>query len=297
MTGSSRVHSMTGYGRGEAPLGPHTISAEVRTVNSRFLDVRVRLSRDLAALEQQVRGKASGYFKRGQVELTIRISTSEAGSSKVEIDPVAARRYAADAEKLRKSLSLEGALDLATLLGLPGVARQRDPEVVEEEALQPILEALSAACEQALQMRQREGAALEADLRQRLGTLETVFWEIESRSDELLKGARERLEKRLAVLAPDLELDPARVAQEVVIHADRMDVTEETVRLRSHAAQFRDALGATGPVGRKLEFLLQEIGREVNTIGSKAGDAPLSSLVVDLKTELEKLREQVLNIE
>jgi uncharacterized protein (TIGR00255 family) len=146
-------------------------------------------------------------------------------------------------------------------------------------------------------MREREGAALERELRARLAAAELRLGEIEARSGEVARGQRERLAKRLAALAPDVEVDERRLEQEVVLWADRMDVTEEVVRLRSHCAQFRETLAAGGGIGRKLEFLLQEMGREANTIGSKSADAPVALRVVELKAELEKLREQVQNVE
>jgi uncharacterized protein (TIGR00255 family) len=146
-------------------------------------------------------------------------------------------------------------------------------------------------------MRAREGEALERELRGRLTSIETLLKQVEARVELVRSGIRERLEKRLAALAPALETDPARLEQEIVLQIDRMDVTEETVRLRSHLDQFRETLDAPGAVGRKLEFVLQEMGRETNTIGSKSADTELSRAVVALKTEQERLREQVLNVE
>jgi uncharacterized protein (TIGR00255 family) len=273
------------------------MTVELRSVNSRFLDMRVRLPRDLSQLEARVRAAASRYFKRGQVDLSIRLKGSAELESAVEIDLEAASRYAEGAERLRERLELQGVLEMSTLLTLPGVAKLREPEIEEAVAAPVVLDVVERACKQALEMREREGSVLEAELRGRLQGIERVVVEIENRAEEVKRGVRERLEKRIASLAPEVEVDPARLAQEVVLYADRMDITEETVRVRSHIGQFRTTLPASEPVGRKLEFLLQEIGREVNTIGSKAADAPLSGFVVELKTELEKLREQVLNIE
>ncbi len=292
------LNSMTGYGRGGVEEERFTLSTEVRTVNSRFLDVRLRLPRELNALDARVRALIGRFFRRGQVDVSVRVKSVGDGESGVVIDAEAATGYAREAERLRQQLGLQGELELSTLLGLPGVARLREPELEEQTAVAPaLLRAAEEACAEALAMRVREGAALEAELRERLSGLGAAVTEIEARADEVKRGVRARLEKRLGALAPEIEIDPARLAQEVVLYSERMDVTEETVRLRSHLAQFQEALALPGPVGRKLEFLLQEIGREVNTIGSKAADAPLSRVVVELKTELEKLREQVLNVE
>ncbi len=290
------LRSMTGYGRGQAVLGPGSLSAELRATNSRFLDIRVRLPRDFNALEAQVRAMAARYFGRGQVDISVRRRGPAASRPEIVVDLEAAGKYVSAAEQLRERFGLEGALTVSSLLDLPGVAQTQEP-TLEEGALEAVAEAVEQACAEAAAMREREGAALEAELRQRLEGIGAAVTQIEARAEEVKRGVRERLEKRLATLAPEIEIDPGRIAQEVVLYVDRMDITEETVRLRSHLAQFNETLGARGPIGRKLEFLIQEIGREVNTAGSKAADAPIGRHVVELKTELEKLREQVLNLE
>jgi uncharacterized protein (TIGR00255 family) len=285
---------MTGFGRAEGPLG---LTAEVRSVNSRHLEVRVRLPRELAAFERDARAAAARFFERGQVEVALRLPQEGELAPKLELDLDVARRYAQAATDLADSLRLPSELSAARLLTLPGVARVREPEL-EAEALAPaLLETIARACAAAIDMRIREGESLVRELRKRLGAIETLVGQVEARALVVLAGLRERLEKRLAALAPELETDPARLEQEVVLYVDRQDITEETVRLRSHLEQFAETLDAPGSVGRKLEFVLQEMGRETNTIGSKAGDAVLTRLVVELKTEQEKLREQVLNIE
>lgn len=286
--------SMTGFGRADGPQG---ISAEVRTVNSRHLEVRVRLPRELAALEREARAAGARFFERGQVEIAVRLPQEGDLAPRLELDLDAAQRYASAAQELASGLHLPSDLTAAKLLSLPGVARVREPEL-EAEALAPaVLETISSACRAAAEMRAREGEALLRELRGRLGKIETLVSQIEARAAAVLSGLRERLEKRLAALAPELEIDPGRLEQEVVLYVDRQDITEETVRLRSHLEQFSETLDASGAVGRKLEFVLQEMGRETNTIGSKSADAVLTRVVVELKTEQEKLREQVLNLE
>ncbi len=294
---SGRICSMTGYGRGQAALGQGVLSVELRAVNSRFLDLRVRLPREFSALEPQVRATASGFFVRGQVDLGVRQGGAAGGRGEVAIDAELARQYVEAADQLRDRFGLQGTLPVSTLLELPGVAQQQEAALEQSAVAEALIEAVEQACREAAAMREREGSALASELRQRLQGFEPAVAEIETRADEVKRAVRERLEKRLAALGPEIEIDPARLAQEVVLYADRMDTTEEIVRLRSHLAQFHETLDTGGPVGRKLEFLLQEIGREVNTIGSKAADAPISRHVVELKTELEKLREQVLNLE
>ena len=294
---SDSICSMTGYGRGQAALGQGVLSVELRAVNSRFLDLRVRLPREFSGLESQVRAMASRFFVRGQVDLGVRQAGAAGGRGEVAIDLEAARQYVEAADQLRDRFGLQGTLPVSTLLELPGVAQQQEAALEQSAVAEALAEAVEQACREAAAMREREGSALASELRQRLQGFEPAVTEIETRADEVKRAVRERLEKRLAALGPEIEIDPARLAQEVVLYADRMDTTEEIVRLRSHLAQFRETLDTGGPVGRKLEFLLQEIGREVNTIGSKAADAPISRHVVELKTELEKLREQVLNLE
>jgi uncharacterized protein (TIGR00255 family) len=285
---------MTGFGRADGPLG---LSAEVRSVNSRHLELRVRLPRELAALEREVRVAAAVFFERGQVEIALRLPQEGDLAPRLELDLDAARRYARAAADLAGSLRIPSELTAAKLLTLPGVARVREPELEAEELAPALLETITRACAAAVDMRVREGEALVRELRKRVAAIEVLVDQVEARAAVVLVGLRERLEKRLAALAPELETDPARLEQEVVLYVDRQDITEETVRLRSHLEQFSETLDAAGAVGRKLEFVLQELGRETNTIGSKAADAVLTRVVVELKTEQEKLREQVLNVE
>lgn len=291
------LRSMTGYGRATVEYGGAEITAEVRSVNARHLELRLRLPRELQGLEAGLREVASAWFERGQVDASLRVPSQGLSAADVEIDLAAARGYASAAEELRGTLGLGEPLSVSTLLELPGVARLREASLDQEALREVLVRALEQACRAAREMREREGCALAAELEGRLGGIESAVAAIEARAGEVRDGLRERLDKRLAALAPQLELDPARLEQEVVLYADRMDVTEELVRLRSHLAQFRETLAEPGAVGRKLEFLLQELGREVNTIGSKASDAPVTRSVVALKAEFEKLREQVLNVE
>ncbi len=292
---SARVRrSMTGFGRADGPQG---ISAEVRTVNSRHLEVRVRLPRELASLEREARATAARFFERGQVEIAVRLPQAGELAPCLELDLDAARRYASAAQELASQLRIPSDLSAARLLSLPAVARVREPELEVEAIAKTLLETISSACEAAGEMRAREGESLLRELRLRLAAIETLVGQVEARAAAVLAGLRERLEKRLAALAPALETDPARLEQEVVLYVDRQDVTEETVRLRSHLDQFAETLDAAGAVGRKLEFVLQEMARETNTLGSKSADSVVSRVVVELKTEQEKLREQVLNVE
>ena len=294
---SKGIRSMTGFGRGEAPAGGGAVTAEVRTVNSRYLDLRLRLPRELSALDATLRAAVGPFFSRGQVDVQVRLPAEAEPQARIEIDGEMARVYRDAAASLSGDLGVTGKLDVSTLLALPGVVRQLDPEPATEELSAAVTDAVRDAFGEAVEMRQREGEALERELRSRLDRTARLVDEVEAEAGEIARGLRERLERRVAQLAPELELDPSRLDQEIVLAVDRMDITEELVRFRSHAEQFRATLGLEGSVGRKLEFLLQEMGREANTVGSKAQAARISSRVVELKTEIEKLREQVLNVE
>ena len=292
---------MTGFGRSSFEAGGTTFEVEVRSVNHRHLDVRARLPRLLSAYEPALRARVQGRFARGKVDLNVGNPSGAAPAARLEVDLEAAEQYLEAAERLRERRSLQGALDVATLLALPGVARFEEPRFPAEEVERALFEAADAALGAVEAMRIAEGQAIERDLLTRVDAVLGLVGGIEERAQSVRKTAVERLRKRTEQLRQETGLlDEARLHQEIVIAADRLDVTEELVRMRSHADQFRSivASAAAGrPVGRRLEFLLQEMGRESNTIGSKVSDAPVAHLVVELKTELERVREQVQNVE
>ena len=291
---------MTGFGRAQLEAGGVGLAVELRSVNHRHLDLSVRLPRALGGLEAPLRRELGARFARGKLDLVVSVATG-ASRAELELDRALADRYLDFARAFAAERGVDAALPMGELLALPGVARVQEP-VLDEEALRPaLLAALERAAEAVEAMRRAEGAALERELRARLARVAELAAEVAARSGEVAAAARERLRKRAEQLRSETALvDEARLAQELVSAADRMDVTEEVVRLHSHVAQFEASLAAAEPqagVGRRLEFLLQEMLREVNTIGSKAGDAPLAHHVVDLKTELERIREQALNVE
>ncbi len=294
------IRSMTGFGRVEFDVEGTGFAAEVRTVNHRHLDVSARLPRMASAFELPARKAVQSRFGRGKVDVSVQLAPGQAIATEVEIDEAVAQRYVAFAEELAERRGTSAELPVAALLGLPGVARSVEHALSPEALEAALLAAVVEASEQAARMRAREGEALDAELRQRLETVSRIVAEIEPRAGEVVAAARERLRKRAEQLRDETGvLDEARLHQEVVLAADRLDVTEEIVRLRSHVSQFLEVLGGDDaePVGRRLDFLLQEMGREANTIGSKASDAALAHRVVDLKTELERIREQVQNVE
>lgn len=295
------IRSMTGYGSAAFEVEGAGFEVELRSVNHRHLDVKARLPRGLANFESELRAQVAERLVRGKVDLTVRATAGVALAGGVELDLAVAARYLEAARRLRAEHGVGGELDVHALLSLPGVARVVERELGEEGARAALRAALAAALDGLAAMRDAEGAALDRDLRGRLERLETLTREIEGRAGEVQRAVRDRLRKRAEQLRDETGLlDEARLHQELVFAADRLDVTEECVRLRSHVAQFRSVLDAAGPrepAGRRLDFLLQEMGREANTIGSKSADAPVAHRVVELKTELERIREQVQNVE
>jgi uncharacterized protein (TIGR00255 family) len=273
------IQSMTGFGNASFAADSGPFELEVRSVNHRHLDVRVRVPRALAWLEHDFRAHIQERFARGKFDCTV--TTPEGASPREE--------------------GVSGELDVADLLALPGVARLVESNAPEDALRGAAFAALGVALDGLSAMRSAEGEALERDLLARLARVAELADALEERSGLVQESVRERLRKRARQLESETGvMDEARLHQEIVIAADRLDITEEIVRLRSHVDQFRELLGAGAPgspVGRRLEFLLQELGREANTIGSKSSDAPIAHAAVEFKTEFERLREQVQNVE
>ncbi len=295
------IRSMTGFGRASFQVEELAFDLEVRSVNHRYLDARVRLPRPLASFEADVRGRIQQRFARGKVDLSVSAPGGAAMPSRLEIDLETARQYLRAAADLGGERDVAGQLEVGTLLALPGVSRFAEPEVSAQELQSGLLRAADSALEALEAMRASEGAALERDLLARLSRVEELVDLLEQRAGAVQDSVRERLQRRAEQLALETgPVDEARLRQEIVLAADRMDVTEEIVRLRSHVQQFREIVGGGDsgkPVGRRLDFLLQEFGREANTIGSKGSDAPIAHQIVELKTEIERIREQVQNVE
>jgi len=292
---------MTGFGSALCEVAGTALAVEVRSVNHRHLDARIRLPRAWGAVEAPLRAALSGRLARGKVDVGVRFVAGDAPLEGVAVDRGAAASYVASARELAERHGLAPGLSVGDLLRLPGVARTIERELAEEEVRAALETALAHALDALIEMRAAEGASLERDLRRRLDRCEGFVEQIETRALQVQRAVRERLRKRAEQLREEVgPIDDARLHQELVYAADRLDITEETVRLRSHFDQFRLLLDAVQPaqtVGRRLEFLLQEMGREANTVGSKGSDAPVAHLVVELKSEIERLREQVQNIE
>jgi uncharacterized protein (TIGR00255 family) len=292
------MKSMTGYGRGEASRNGAKLTVEISTVNRKQAELSLYLPRELDALESRARDEINSRISRGRIVARVGLSATDGDSSKVKLDAALAKRYAREYRKLAKELKLRDDLGIDTILRAPGVLKQADEGLDVEGLWSALRKAVRDALGDLLAMRAREGAHLKKDLQQRIRTMQKAVKKISKQAPSTVKRHRELLHERLA--AAGLELgkgDDERLLKEVAMFADRIDITEELTRLESHFGQFTDCAKAKGPVGRTLDFLSQEMNREINTIGSKANDAAISRLVVTLKSELEKFREQVQNVE
>ncbi len=289
--------SMTSFGRGEATADGRNWTVEVRSVNHRYCDISIKIHRKYAALEDRIKKDVSAFYSRGRVDVTVSYTGDPTGTALLEANIPLAREYYQCLEAIRTDLSLEDAPDLALLAGFREIIIQKDIKEDLDEVWNPISEGLSAALKDARGMREAEGQSLKNDLDATLREIALTVEKINTFIPEIIQKKQESLKERLDNLLKGVDIDPIRLAQETAIITDKMDVTEEIVRLRSHISQFTEFLDLAEPIGRRLDFLLQEFFREVNTIASKTADAPLAHLTVGLKNDIEKMREQVQNLE
>jgi len=293
------VRSMTGFGRGEASGESIAVTVEVRSVNHRHLDVALRLPRSLAALELDVRRLVQSRLERGRIDIAVQLTPlAGAATQRVQVDAALAREYVARARALAMELGLDGAPNLAWLLEQPGVVRLEDPEPIEPAAPWPLLaEALGRALDELVARRTAEGDRLAEALRTLHGELTTNVELVAVRAPATTARREDRLRDRLRALLAETAIDQSRIVTEAAVWADKSDVTEELARLRAHLAEFTLMLGKDGPVGRPLDFLIQELNREINTVASKADDLEMSQAALTAKGVLEKIREQGQNLE
>jgi uncharacterized protein (TIGR00255 family) len=287
---------MTAFGRGEAGADGYRFTVELRTLNHRFCDVRIKLPRKYSDFEEDIKKKVSSEFSRGRIEVSVLADDTLDKVQHLTVDTELAKTYKRLLLILQEELGLQGDLRLESLLNFRDLFAFQEDEESREKAWSVVETALDQAVSGCLLMRQEEGEAIARDLSGRLNQLEVLTGEVETRAPLVVDDARDRLQKRIQDLL-ETELDETRLAQEVAFFAEKSDITEEVVRLQSHIQQFRDLLEASGPRGRQLEFLLQEMHREVNTIGSKANDLEIAQKVIQMKTELERFREQIQNVE
>jgi uncharacterized protein (TIGR00255 family) len=288
---------MTGYGRAREMLHMRDITVEIRSVNNRYLDCTVKMPRAYIFAEDAIKGLVQKRISRGKVDVFVTIDTSAADVSVVSVNEPLARSYYEALKRLQSELSLEGGITALSLAKFPDVLTvtkaEEDVETVSADICHVLEDALSAYDS----MRSVEGKKLAEDISGRVDTIEMVVGKVEEKSPQTVAAYRERLENKMREVLQSTTIDESRILTEAAIFADKVAVDEETVRLRSHIAQLRDMLQSGDPIGRKLDFLIQEVNRECNTIGSKCNDLSIAQDVVNMKAEVEKIREQIQNIE
>ncbi len=293
------IRSMTGFGQGTAEAEGITVWAEISSLNHRYLDIGVRLSSPLNVFENNVRKLVQSHFERGRVNVSLSSEGNLPEASQVEFNQNLAQQYVDAARAFAEQAEFKDDLGTTSILRLGPVWSQKSPRPDEIAKLWELAEkALTAAVEQLSEMRKAEGAHIWADLSDRLQQIDTVTKDIAARAPVVVDEYREKLRERIASISPPgAELDEQRLLTEVAFFADKADISEELVRIRSHLEQFKSLAQQESNVGRRLDFLLQEMFREVTTIGSKARDVQIAHAVVEVKGQLEKMREQVQNAE
>lgn len=294
---SSMIRSMTGFGRRQAAWQDGSVTVEVRSVNHRFLEVACRLPRSLNHLEEAFKKAVQQRCTRGRIDLTVSVQGGKGRAVTVSLDQSLAKQYHQTLRALKKSLKLSGSIDLALIAGLRDVVSVSDQPPEDPKLGKLVVRLVAESLHDLAGMRSREGTALAKDMLTRLQVIGDHRLRVAARAPHLVRDAFDRMKSRVEKLLGEAVPDLARLNQELAIFADRADITEELVRLDSHMIQFQETLEHTEPVGKTLDFLLQEIGREVNTIGSKANDTEIAVHVIQMKAEIERIREQVQNIE
>ena len=291
------VKSMTGYGRAEETVSGCTITVELRSVNNRYLDCNVRIPRLYLFAEEAIKSRVQNTISRGKVDVFVTLDSTGADRVQVSVNKPVADGYYAALRQLAEDYGLSSDISVSLLSRFPEVLLAEKAEEDVEQMAKDICSVLDHALADFDQMRTREGEQLKEDILSRAAAIEDKVALVEKRSPQTVAEYRAKLETRMNEVLANTQLDPARILTEAAIFADKIAVDEETVRLRSHITQLREMLSKGGATGRKLDFLIQEFNREANTIGSKCSDIEISSHVVDIKAEIEKIREQVQNIE
>ena len=291
------MKSMTGFGSAKCELQDFTVNVDVRTVNSRFLDVVMRLPVEFSGQDNRVKKQVQSVLRRGRVEVSVSVQPNREVSYDVNLPLV--RGYVSALRRAQEATGVDGMLDLSLIARLPGAIQSAalGPDLVEQLAT-GLTTALGQALENLEQMRLAEGTELAAELTLRLEHIARRVTEVEAMVPQVVEAYQQKLERRIAELLRDKgEVDPVRLAQEAAFLADRSDVTEEIARLKSHLTQFNQLVGTQGELGKQMDFLTQEMNREANTILSKSGDVPITQAALAIKMEVEKIKEQVQNVE
>jgi len=291
------IRSMTGYGRSETVCEGQKITVEMKSVNHRFLELSMRLPSVLFQLETELKKKISEKCKRGRIEINIRIEGENADNSKINYNMDTARGYYDILSKIKGEFNLSDEISLRTLTSFRDIFTTPAETQLSPELISAVNTGLLEAVNVMIKMRQDEGAAMYKDMQVRLGLIKEIVATIKARAPQVVVEYQKRLADRIKELASGYTLDDARLAQEVAIMADRSDITEEIVRLQSHIGQFDVLLQSDEAEGKKIDFLLQEMNREINTIGSKSNDVEIARQVIEAKSEMNKVREQAQNIE
>lgn len=291
------IKSMTGYGRAVERINGREFTVELRAVNNRYLDCTVKLPRAISFAEDAVKQRVKAVAARGKVDVYITMTSEAQEDVKISLNRPVLEGYLAAMRQVAADYGVRDDISVTALTKMPEVLLVEKPEVDEEQLQNDLLRVVDKALEAFDAMRIREGAALEADLRSRAAVIEELVGQVEQASPRTVAEYRTRLESKLREVLENTAIDESRILTEAAIFADKIAVDEETVRLRSHLRQMDQMLSGSGGVGRKLDFLLQEMNREANTTGSKCNDVAIARIVVDIKAELEKIREQIQNIE
>jgi uncharacterized protein (TIGR00255 family) len=291
------IKSMTGYGRVEALCDGRNIVVEAKSVNHRFLEIGLRTPALLYPLEMEYKKKIGERFKRGRIDISIRLEGEGVEPSRVNLNMEVARDYFDVLTRLKNEFDIQEPVSLKTLIGFRDIFTPPTETQLDADFLDQVEKTLQEALSMLVNMRQDEGIALFSDMQMRLQSIQKTTETIQLRAPQVVMEYQKRLSDRIKELTAGFEIDPARLAQEVAIMADRCDITEEIVRMQSHISQFEALLQSDEAEGRKIDFLLQEMNREINTIGSKGNDVEIARQVIDVKSELGKLREQAQNIE
>ena len=291
------IKSMTGFGAGDAETADFKVHIEVKAVNQRFLETNYHMPYSMNMFENQLTKKIKEYASRGKLDINIRFQDLRDKAVTVKVDKGLVAAYGQALQEISSQLELSAPVTAAQIAGYPDVLKLNE-ENADLEAAQPVLmQAMAQALESFVAMREAEGQNIQRDLLARIDTLENFVGELEKLAPEIVAAYRQRLENLLREYLAKEDIEESRIIQEVALFTDKVNYTEETVRLRSHFDQFRQIITAGEPVGRKLDFLIQEMNREINTVASKANSAGAAQFVVDVKSEIEKIREQIQNIE
>ncbi len=290
------LKSMTGFGRAEKSVDDFNVKVNLKSVNHRYMDIAIKVPKYYTFMEEKIRQAAAKYISRGKVEVYVSLERVEGSGKTVVLDKEAAANYV-NALKSLKKLGLKDDVKISTIAQYHDIFKLESNEADEEYISNLILEVFSEAAEDFVNMRINEGRNMEQDILSHIDILADNLTQVEERYPQIVEEYKNRLIRKISEVLEDKNVDEARVVTEAAIFAEKSDIGEETVRLRSHIKEFKKAIDTDLPIGKKLDFMIQEMNRETNTMGSKANDVEISKIIVNMKSEIEKIREQIQNIE